>query len=119
MTIYLKVRKSDGAVLEQKNLDNPVRDFSKPNVWLPMVEDNRQPDGVDLNEHKVANAFVMPDLSSDLSNAVVTRVLKKIDLSNAEKLVRLDAALTEKLLNGETLTSDEISQRKSLVASSA
>lgn len=119
MTIYLKVRKSDGAVLEQKNLDNPVRDFSKPNVWLPMVEDNRQPDGVDLNEHKVANAFVMPNFDGDLSNAVVTRVLKKIDLSNAEKLVRLDAALTEKLLNGETLTSDEISQRKSLVASSA
>jgi len=119
MTIYLKVRKSDGAVLEQKNLDNPVRDLSKPNVWLPLVEDDTQPDGVDLSQHKVANAFVMPDFDGDLSNAVVTRVLKKIDLSNAEKLVRLDAALTEKLLNGETLTSEEIAQRKSLSASSA
>jgi hypothetical protein len=116
MTIYLKVRKSDGAVLEEKNLTNPVRDLSKPAVWLPLIEDDTQPDGVDLNHHKVANAFVMPDFSGDLSNAVVTRVLKKIDLSNIEKLARLDAALTEKLLNGETLTSEEIAQRKSLAA---
>tara|TARA_Y100000768_G_C23910465_1_gene649750 strand:- start:217 stop:570 length:354 start_codon:yes stop_codon:yes gene_type:complete len=117
MTTYVKVRKSDNAILKQKEYDNPNRDLQKDEVWLPLVEDNTQPDDVDLKLHKVVREFRFPDLSGDLEDAVVTHGLKKVDLSNVEKLIVLDAALNEKLLNGESLTDDEIAERKALVDS--
>ena len=117
MTDYVKINKADGTILKHKQYDSPVRDFEKAAVWLPLIEDNTQPDDVDTKLHKVVREFRLPDLSGDLSSAVVTHGLKKVDLSNEEKLIALDAALNEKLLNGDTLTSEEISQRKSLVAS--
>ena len=116
MTEYVKINKSDGTILKHKHYDNPVRDFQKAAVWLPLIEDNTQPADVDTKLYKVVREFRLPDLSSDLSAAVVTHGLKRVNLSNAEKLLVLDAALNEKLLNGETLTSEEIAQRKSLVA---
>ena len=115
MTQYVKVQKSDGTILKHKQYTNPVRNLQKDAVWLPLVEDNNQPDDVDLKLHKVVREFRVPDMSGDLSSAVVTHGLKKVDLSNEEKLIELDAALTEKLLNGESLTADEISERKALI----
>jgi hypothetical protein len=114
MADYVKINKADGTVLKQKQYDNPIRDFDKDAVWLPLVEDNTQPADVDEKLHKVVREFRVPNLSGDLSSAVVTHGLKKVDLSNEEKLIVLDAALTEKLLNGETLTSEQIAERKSL-----
>lgn len=114
MDHYVKVSRKDGTILRHKRYDNPNRDLQKDAVWLPLVEDNTQPGGVDENIHKVVREIRVPDLSGDLSSAVVTHGLKKVDLFAAEKLLKLDAALTEKLLNGETLTSDEIAQRKAL-----
>jgi hypothetical protein len=114
MTTFVKVRKSDAQILKQKNYDNPTRNLNKPSVWLPLVEDNTQPDDIDEKIHKVVREFRMPNFTGDLTNAVVVHALKKIDLSDAEKLDRLNLALTEKLLNGETLTADEIAQRKAL-----
>ena len=114
MADYVKINKADGTVLKHKQYDNPIRDFDKDAVWLRLVEDNTQPDDVDLKLHKVVREFRIPDMAGDLSSAVVTHGLKKVNLSNEEKLIALNAELTEKLLNGETLTSEEIAERKSL-----
>lgn len=59
----------------------------------------------------------MPDLTGDLTSAKVTYALKAEALSDVEKLAILTNAMNEKLLAGESLTADEIAERKALLGS--
>jgi len=115
MTQYLKVNKSDGTILKQKDFDNPTRNLGKAAVWLPVVVDDTKPD-YNTTTEKLVRHYIMPDLTANLANSKVTYGLKKQAISDIEKLAILTAAMSEKLLQGETLTADEISERKLLTA---
>ena len=116
MTEYLKVRKADGAILKQKNYDNPTRDLKKESVWLPLEVSDTEP-SYDSATQKLVRYYIIPDLAGDLTDAKVTYALKAEALSDIEKLAILTNAMNEKLLAGETLSADEIAERKALLGS--
>ena len=116
MTEYLKIQKADRAILKQKNYDSPTRDLDKPNVWLPLEVDDTKP-SYDAATQKLVRYYIMPDLTGDLTSAKVTYALKAEALTDVEKLAILTTAMNEKLLNGESLTADEIAERKALLGS--
>ena len=116
MAEYLKIRKSDGTILKQKNYDSPTRDLSKANVWLPLEVSDEKP-SYDAATQKLVRYYIIPDLAGDLTDAKVTYALKAEALSDIEKLAILTTEMNEKLLAGETLTADEINERKALLGS--
>jgi len=116
MAEYIKIQKSDGTILKQKNYDSPTIDFDKPNVWLQLEVDDTKP-SYDAATQKLVRHYIMPDLSGDLTSAKVTYALKAEALSDVEKLAILTTSMNEKLLAGETLTADEIAERKALLGS--
>ena len=116
MTEYIKIQKADGTILKQKSFDNPTRDLAKESVWLPLEVSDTEP-SYDSATQKLVRYYVMPDLSGDLTSAKVTYALKAEAFSDIEKLAILTNAMNEKLLAGETLTADEINERKALLGS--
>ena len=114
MAEYLKIKKSDGTIIKQKNYNNPTRDLAKESVWLPLEVDDSKP-SFDAATQKLARYYIMPDLAGDLTSAKVTYALRAEALSDVEKLAILTTSMNEKLLAGQTLTAEEIAERKALI----
>ena len=116
MKTYVKVRKDNSAIIKSKVTDNISRTFTKDAVWLELVTDDAPVD-YDKDTEKLVRSFVVPDLSGDdLENAIVRHVLVKKDLSAQERLIFLNEKLTEKLLSGVEITTEERTLRGDLLA---
>lgn len=108
MALYAKIDRATGAVLEYKELENPVRSLNKAHVMLPVTKNAKPP--FDADTESTTATVTQPDLSN-LAVPVpsdATRVEgwtvgdQTLARAKANRRAKVDALLAEKFAAGRS-----------------